>query len=79
MPNKITIHQYIDKVGRLAVADSLGITRQCVFNWYHHVTMPRPIYANRLIKISKGLLDWEHIYKPYFRTKNETRKKKTKS
>lgn len=61
----MTLPQYIEKMGIRKTADLLGVSPQTVLQWKNLETTPRPMTAYNIIEVTKGLLDWEDIYKPY--------------
>ena len=64
---KITLQKYIDKHGTTKIASALGCSRNSVWLWSKLEVAPTFSYAVALIKLSRGKLDFEAIYRPYYK------------
>ena len=59
------LSEFLHETGFDNVAAQLGVSRQVVWEWSRYGAVPKPENAMKLIILSKGLLTWEDVYKPF--------------
>lgn len=60
-----TLQQYIEKHGPVKIANAIGSKKNCVYEWWSLKRQPSFYFACKLVKVSKGRLDFNSIYKPF--------------
>lgn len=68
------LHQFINSVGQVKLAEMLGVTKATLSNWQLYKNPPPPLDAFKLITLSHGALTWENIYDPYIDAQLRERK-----
>ena len=71
---KMTLQEYIEKHGAIKVAAGLGASTNPVYEWASLKRQPSFFYACKLIALSKGKLDFESIYRPFYSPKPKAKK-----
>ena len=62
----MNLQKYIELVGIEKVMEITGVSKQTVYNWKNLVSIPSPHNAAVLIMESRGVLNWENVYEPFF-------------
>lgn len=61
----MNLSSFLSETGFEEVATQLNISKQIVWEWSRFGAVPKPENAMKLILLSKGVLTWEDIYKPF--------------
>ena len=59
--------EWLRQYPRTEIAEKVGVTTQCVYQWLAEQTRPQPAIAAMLVKLSRGKLDFNAIYRPLLR------------
>jgi DNA-binding XRE family transcriptional regulator len=70
----MTFVDWVNKEGRTALAEKLGITRQAVNAWCSGASAPKLSLAPKLIRLSKGKVTLDSIVTTTQRRKRQYRK-----
>ena len=58
----MTFKEWVNQYGMPKLADRLGLTRQCIQKWMVGLTYPSVKTAKRIVRLSKGEIDYNSIY-----------------
>jgi hypothetical protein len=61
----LKLHEYIDSVGQVQLAELMNCTKMTISNWYRYSHPVPPLDAFKLIQISHGALSWASVYDPF--------------
>lgn len=56
--------RWLERTGMGTIAKRIGVSRQILSQWKQRKSLPRPRYALLLIRMSKGAVTFEDVYKP---------------
>lgn len=60
---KLNLKKFIATQDKLKLAASLGVTYMTILNWSKGKILPEPNHAKKLVKLSRGKLDFNSIYR----------------
>lgn len=71
----MTLPEFIDYKTVRVIAEVLNLDLSTVYRWKNFQTIPEPVTAAFLIKMSRGLLSYSDIYSPFFERHKESRER----
>lgn len=71
--------KWLDDETPLGVSLMLNVSRTCVYNWRYGIRYPKPSVAQQIVKITRGAISLEDIYKQsrYRAWKSQAKSKST--
>jgi len=71
MQKTLSLPEFINSHGVRQLSRDINIDHVTVHYWKHLKSAPRPETALKLIKFSKGKLNWESVYAPYAKSRTK--------
>lgn len=72
MPRKLSLNEWIEKMGRTYVARELEVERASVCHWIKGKALPRTHQMIKIKKLSRGAVTIDRMVEDYHANKNLT-------
>jgi hypothetical protein len=67
----MTLREFLEINKHAFVAESLGVTHQCVSRWHCYKGCPRPEHMKALLVLSRGKLTYASIIDPFLKNRGK--------